>query len=330
MSSKTQLEVRGLKAAILSGKSPLPIVQDVSFNLVEGKTLALVGESGCGKTMTAMSILKVAFTPPALPPEGVVEYEGQNLIQLNDREMQQIRGGEIAMIFQDPSSSLNPLYPIGEQLMEAALLHLPFSEEECYQRCLEVLQQVGMASAESRMEDYPHQLSGGMKQRVMIAMALLANPKILIADEPTTALDVTIQAQLIELIREIQERSRMSMLLITHDMSVVAELAHDVAVMYAGQIVETGSVYQIFNNPRHPYTQGLFAAIDRSLPKGHLKTIKGTVPNLRHLPSGCHFHPRCPYAFERCYHEKVPLYTVTEKPLHQSRCFLEDVNSEPT
>lgn len=296
------------------------IVKGISFQLFAGKTLALVGESGCGKSISALSLLKIQPSPPFSVPQGVVEYGGQNLLEVSEKHLQAIRGGKISMVFQDPGRALNAVYTIGDQLMEAAYLHLGMNEEEAFAKCVEVLTKVGISQADMRMYDYPHQLSGGMKQRVMIAMALISNPDVLIADEPTTALDVTIQAQVLDLLRELQEKTGMSILLITHDLGVVADLAHDVAVMYAGTIVEIGSVHQIFENPSHPYTQGLFHAFKRDGSRGNLSTIKGSVPSLAELPKGCPFHPRCPYAFQKCYQGEVPDFKIEAG--HEAKCWL--------
>lgn len=322
MPSEPLLSVQDLRTSLRIGDSTHEVVRGVSFDLYPGKTLALVGESGCGKSMTALSLMRIAPSPPVLPSVGRVLFRGKDLLAITEREMCNLRGGKIAMIFQDPSSSLNPVYTIGEQLIEAATLHLKLNEEEAFERSVKTLSEVGIAQSASRMNDYPHQMSGGMKQRVMIAMALLCEPDILIADEPTTALDVTIQAQVLELMREIQQRLKTAILLITHDMGVVAELAHDVAVMYAGGIVEQGSASQVFSSPAHPYTIGLFKSLKREGGKGHLYTIKGTVPSLAHVPSGCPFHPRCPEVFEKCYHGNVPPFKVAEK--HTARCWLHE------
>jgi peptide/nickel transport system ATP-binding protein len=323
------LEVRHLTARLRQGNAIVPIVRNVSFDLYPGRTLALVGESGSGKTLTALSLLRIAFSPPALPPEGEVIYKKQNLLTLPEKQLRKIRGGKIGMVFQDPSSALDPVYPIGDQLTEASVLHLSLDEEQAFAKAVETLGAVGIPRPAMRMEDYPHQLSGGMKQRVMIAMALLCEPDILIADEPTTALDVTIQAQVLELIRDLQERFKMAVLLITHDMGIVAELAQDVAVMYAGGIVEQGDVHQIFHHPQHPYTMGLFESLNREgAKKCHLHTIKGSVPSFQHMPSGCAFHPRCPYAFEKCYSGEVPSFEIFPKPLHTARCWLREKKDE--
>lgn len=315
------LKVRDLTARLQIGSAIYNVVNQISFDLYPGKTLAIVGESGSGKSMTALSLLRIAFSPPSLPSTGEVLYKGMNLLEVSEKKMQKIRGAKIAMIFQDPSTALDPVYTIGDQLMETALLHLPLDEEQAFVRCIEVLESVGIPRPGERMENYPHQLSGGMKQRVMIAMAILCEPDILIADEATTALDVTIQAQVLELIRSMQSKLHMAVLLITHDMGVVAESADEVAVMYAGRIVEHGPVLQIFNAPAHPYTIGLFDSLKRGgFEKGQLKTIKGTVPSLQQIPPGCAFHPRCPYAFDKCLTGKVPDFSITQD--HAARCWL--------
>lgn len=323
MSSEPLLRVRGLRASLQLGDSVFPVVRGVSFDLVKGGILALVGESGCGKSMTALSLLKIANQPPALPPEGEVIFEGKNLLSLPEKELRRIRGGQIGMIFQDPSSALNPVYTVGDQLIEAAMLHHNIDEDEAYAKAEKVLRDVGIPAPSSRMEDYPHQLSGGMKQRVMIGMALLGEPSILIADEPTTALDVTVQAQVLDLLRDLKQKEQLAVLLITHDMGVVAELADHVAVMYAGKIVESGDVFQIFENPAHPYTKGLFESLQRKgTQRGELPTIRGSVPLLQQIPAGCPFHPRCPHAFEPCQSNSPPFFEVTPSPPHLARCWL--------
>lgn len=320
MMTEPILSVSNLRVRLKQGPISYEIVRGVSFDLYSGKTLALVGESGCGKSLSALSLLNIQPTPPFLHPEGMVNYRSQNLLKLSEKELQKIRGGKIAMIFQDPNNALNAVYTIGNQLMEVGLLHLGMDEEQAFAKSVEVLTAVGIPQGESRMNDYPHQLSGGMKQRVMIAMALIAEPDILIADEPTTALDVTIQAQVLDLLRQVQEKTKMSILLITHDMGVVAELADDVAVMYAGTIVEKAEVQRIFDKPLHPYTQGLFKAFKREGTRGNLSTIKGNVPSPEHIPSGCPFHPRCPFVFNKCYQGEVPDFKVNAD--QSTRCWL--------
>lgn len=326
---KPILKVNQLNTSLRLGKHPFKVVDAISFELHLGKTLALVGESGCGKSMTALSIMRILPTPPALPSEGEIFYKERNLLSISEEEMRKIRGSRIAMIFQDPSSALNPVYSIGSQLMEIAELHLSLYGDEAVERCVKALQEVGIPSPQERLYDYPHQLSGGMKQRVMIAMALMCEPDILIADEPTTALDVTIQAQVLDLIRQMQLERGLAVLLITHDMGVVAELADDVIVMYAAQSIETGNVDQIFDHPSHPYTMGLFHSRPTlEIQPGGLKPIKGSVPSLTHYPKGCRFHPRCPFVMDRCRHGEVPNFLIADKPQHHAKCWLYDGSLE--
>lgn len=319
MTSRPLLEVKNFSLAI----SEEGFIRDVSFLLTPGKLLALVGESGCGKSLTALSLMKLLDDAPFSVTSGEILYQGVDLLKLSERKMRRLRGGKIGMIFQDPSSSLNPVYKIGEQLMEAAFNHLEVDEKSAYAKSLEALKWVGMPEPVERMEDYPHQLSGGMKQRVMIAMALIGEPSILIADEPTTALDVTIQMQILELIRQLKTRRELAVLLITHDMGVVAELADEVAVMYAGEIIEHATVSEIFSHPSHPYTQGLFQSLDKVRdPEGRFRMIQGKVPSLNQLPEGCRFHPRCSYAFEKCKQGRVKTFALSST--HQSKCWLHD------
>lgn len=327
MSFKTDpiLEVKDLRVSLKLPQGIFPVVQNVNFSLYPGKTLALVGESGCGKTMTALSLLKLGDSSFTLPPEGQVIFKGENLLTISEKRLRQIRGAKIAMVFQDPTTSLNPLYTIGNQLMEVLFTHTSAEEEEAYERTVQALISVGIPDPRRRMEEYPHELSGGMRQRVMIAMAILCEPEILIADEPTTALDVTIQAQVLELISHLQKKSGMSVLLITHDLGIVGEMADDVAVMYATEIVESGSSDRLFHKPSHPYTQALFNASKRAkIDAVHLEAIKGSVPPIYSLPSGCKFHPRCPFVFSPCYQGQVPAFCVEENPLHLSKCWLEE------
>lgn len=317
------LSVRNLTTRLQIDRRVVSVVEELSFDLYHGKTLALVGESGCGKSMTALSLMRILPNPPALHPTGEVIYKERNLLSLSEKEMRKIRGGKIAMIFQDPTSSLNPVYTIGSQLLEAAELHLNLSGDDAVDCCIKALQEVGISTPRERFDDYPHQMSGGMRQRVMIAMALMCEPDILIADEPTTALDVTIQAQVLDLMRKLQEKRGMALLLITHDMGVVAEMAHDVIVMYAAQGVERGSVLDIFDHRSHPYTKGLFESrTDINMPRGTLKPIKGSVPSAGHFPKGCRFHPRCPYVMDICLHGEVPNFSVGER--HEAKCWLYD------
>ncbi|CRX38939.1 ABC transporter ATP-binding protein [Estrella lausannensis] len=330
MREEPVLKVQNLKTELYLSGRPYAVVKDVSFDLYRGKTLAIVGESGCGKSLTALSLIRVLPEPPALHPRGKIWYQGINLLDLSEKEMRKIRGGKIAMIFQDPLSSLNPVYTIGDQLAEAAALHLNLFGEEAYQKAEEMLNHVGIPSPKERLADYPHQLSGGMRQRVMIAQALISKPDVLIADEPTTALDVTIQAQVIDLLKRLQKEDGMAILLITHDMGVVSELADEVLVMYASEGIESGSVDEIFENKSHPYTQGLF----NSRPSGSaeegdvLHPIPGIVPQLTDYPSGCRFHPRCPFAMKKCTLNSPPLFALGERGRHQSACYLEDGTEE--
>jgi peptide/nickel transport system ATP-binding protein/oligopeptide transport system ATP-binding protein len=289
-------------------------VDDVSFYLDRGELLGLVGESGCGKSITALSIMRL-IAPPGKIVGGQISFDDKNLLKLSDREMRAIRGDDIAMIFQDPMTSLNPVFTVGEQIAEALRLHRKLSRKAAREAAIEAMREVSIPDPARRINDYPHQLSGGMRQRVMIAMALACDPKLLIADEPTTALDVTIQAQILELLNELRKNRELAVLLITHDLGVVAEVADRVAVMYTGRIVEESPVEELFARPRHPYTEGLL----RSVPKltsataakaERLETIEGTVPSPTDLPPGCHFAPRCPYRMPRCTTEEIPLYDL--------------------
>ena len=319
------LNVKELTTKLKVGRTVLTAVDRISFSLEKGKTLALVGESGCGKSLTALSILRILPRPPALPSEGQVLFGETDLLKMPEREMRKIRGSKIAMIFQDPMSALNPVYSILNQLMEVAEVHLGLYEEEAEERCLKALEEVGIEDPVRCLEAYPHQLSGGMKQRVMIAMALMCEPDVLIADEPTTALDVTIQKQVLDLMKSLQEKTQMSILLITHDMGVVAQMADDSVVMYATQMMEQGSVRDIFQQKSHPYTEALFRSLPSAdVPKGQLKAIRGTVPQLSELPKGCYFHPRCPYAMPVCRSGEVPLFPGGGEPGHLAKCWLRD------
>lgn len=320
---KTILSVRRLTTQLKIGKEVVTVVDNLSFDLRAGETLSLVGESGCGKSMTALSLMRILPEGVALPPQGEVLYKGQNLLTLPERKMRALRGSKLAMIFQDPMSSLNPVMTIGAQLMEVAELHLRLDPEAARARAIDALHSVGLASPEQRLSDYPHQLSGGMKQRVMIAMALLCEPDLLIADEPTTALDVTVQAQVLELIRTLQQERGTALLLITHDMGVVAEMADEVIVMYAARSMERAPVTTLFDHHAHPYTQGLFSSrLSKKSAHGPLVVIPGSVPRLGHFPAGCPFHPRCGHATERCRKGDVPRVTLSEG--HELACWLHD------
>jgi len=301
------LQVKNLTTCLRIGKQDFPVVNQIYFDLHSGKTLALVGESGCGKSMTALSLMRILPTPHAVPSTGEVIYREKNLLEIPESEMRNIRGNNIGMIFQDPMSSLNPVYSIGDQLLEVAEVHLGLEGDEAEGKVIQALEDVGIPNPVVRFHDYPHQLSGGMKQRVMIAMSLMCEPDILIADEPTTALDVTIQAQVLQLMRELQQKTGMAILLITHDMGVVSEMADDVLVMYATKEIEKGTKKQIFDNRSHPYTEGLFNSLPQvHQPKEKLNVIKGSVPSIQELPGGCHFHPRCPYVMDMCRQGGVP------------------------
>jgi oligopeptide/dipeptide ABC transporter ATP-binding protein len=318
--SEPLLELSELQTHFFTDDGVVRAVDGVSFSLSPGETLAVVGESGSGKSVTSLSILRLVASPPGRIVGGHIRFRGRDLLALSDAEMRTIRGKEISMIFQEPMTSLNPVYTCGEQILEVLVLHEKLDRATARARTIELLRHVGIPSPEQRVDEYPHQMSGGMRQRVMIAMALACRPALLIADEPTTALDVTIQAQILDLLRELRRELGMAVLLITHDLGVVAETADRVAVMYAGQVVEYCAVRPAFHATRHPYTAGLLA----SLPKlgaetERLRVIPGNVPNPARFPSGCRFHPRCPIAVERCRSEVPALRDVGGG--HLARCF---------
>lgn len=299
------LEVKNLVTNFRTDRGLITAVNGVSFDVFKGRTLGIVGESGSGKSVTALSIMRLIPNPPGIISEGEIHYNGKNILSLSDREMRKIRGNEISMIFQEPMTSLNPVYTVGNQIEEVLRLHQNLSKKDALDKSIDLFKLVGIPSPEKRVKEYPHQLSGGMRQRVMIAMALACEPSILIADEPTTALDVTIQAQILDLMNKLQAELGMGIILITHDLGVVAETCHDVAVMYCGKIVERADVKTLFSNPKHPYTKGLMESIpsfDSTLGKerGKLATIEGMVPSLFDLPSGCSFQDRCFRAIEDC------------------------------
>ncbi|MDR1249497.1 MAG: ABC transporter ATP-binding protein [Treponema sp.] len=301
------LKVRGLVTRFKTKKGDITAVDEVDFEIHRARILGVVGESGCGKSVTSLSILSLLSSGGEVAA-GEVILEGRNLRLLSEKEMCGVRGNEIAMIFQDPMTSLNPVFTIEQQLVEPFMIHRHASRREAREKALEMLRKVGIPSPERRLNEYPHQLSGGMRQRVMIAMALSCNPKLLIADEPTTALDVTIQAQILDLMRELRDRTGTAIMLITHDMGVVAEMADDILVMYAGKAVEYGPAERIFASPKHPYTQGLLRSIPRlDEDTETLYAIKGAVPGSRDLPPGCRFAPRCSRAAERCRREPPPM-----------------------
>jgi oligopeptide/dipeptide ABC transporter ATP-binding protein len=303
---------------------PVPAVDDVSFEIRAGETLGLVGESGSGKSVTALSIMRLV-QPPGRIATGAIRFRNRNLLDLSEAEMRKVRGADIGLIFQEPMTALNPVFTVGDQIGEALLVHDRATRRGATARAVELLDAVGVPDAAHRVRDYPHQLSGGMRQRVLIAIAVACKPSLLVADEPTTALDVTIQAQILDLLRQMKDTFHLSLLLITHDLGVIAETADRVAVMYAGRIVEEGAVRDIFRAPKHPYTRGLLASTPGGAPGARLRAIEGTVPTLGALPSGCAFHPRCPDRFDPCATSPPPEYTVG--PDHGARCYLYDNQS---
>lgn len=313
------LQVKNLKTYFHTEAGLVKAVNDVSFDVEKGKTLGIVGESGCGKSMTSLSIMRLIEKPGQIEG-GEILLEGKDIVKMSEDEMRKIRGKKIAMIFQEPMTSLNPVFTIGQQLIEALLLHENMTKKEAKERAIEMLKLVKIPLAERRFDEYPHQLSGGMRQRVMIAMALAQNPSLIIADEPTTALDVTIQAQIMELMKEMKEKTGVSIMLITHDMGVVAEMADKIMVMYAGMVIEYATAREIFKDPKHPYTKGLLASIPRKDKDiDRLYTIEGTVPSLTSMPKGCRFCDRCTRAMEKCRNEQPPMYQFGERSV---RCFL--------
>jgi len=317
------IDVKNLKTHFFTEEGVVKAVDGVDFDIYPGETLGIVGESGCGKSVTALSIMGLVESPPGEIVEGEIMFEGRDLTELPEREMRKIRGNDISMIFQEPMTSLNPVYTVGDQIAESLLLHKDLSKKEARSRSVEMLRKVGIPLPEQRVDEYPHQLSGGMRQRVMIAMALSCDPQLLIADEPTTALDVTIQAQILELLGELEDDFDMSIMMITHDLGVIAEVSDRIAVMYAGKVMEYSSAVDIFDNPSHPYTWGLM----RSIPKIHeevdqLEAIPGVVPSPLEFPEGCKFNSRCFMAQDKCFEEEPPLHEVEDR--HQSRCWFID------
>lgn len=320
------LEVKNLVTKFKTDGGVITAVDGISFSVEKGRTLGIVGESGCGKSVTSLSVMRLIPSPPGEIASGEILFNGSDLLKLPISEMRKIRGNKISMIFQEPMTSLNPVFTIGDQIREAILLHQHVNKTQANEKVVEMLKLVGIPSPEKRVEDYPHQLSGGMRQRVMIAMALSCNPAVLIADEPTTALDVTIQAQILDLMKKLSKELGMAMMLITHDLGVIAETADDVIVMYAGKVVEQGPVKEIFSNPKHPYTRGLLSSIPTfvasSLNEGkvrpRLETIPGIVPSLLELPKGCRFQTRCPFATEECKAAEPELRSIG--PSHDIAC----------
>ena len=321
---KTILQVKDLQTTFFTDSGEIPAVDHIDFHLKEGEILGIVGESGCGKSVTSLSIMGLVPSPPGKIVGGEILFEDTDLLKISERQMRRVRGNDVAMIFQEPMTSLNPLFTIGNQMIEAVLIHeKKWTKKQAISRAVEMLNLVGLPRAADMMKDYPHQLSGGMRQRVMIAMALVCDPKVLIADEPTTALDVTIQAQILKLMKELNTRLNTAILLITHDLGVVAESCERVIVMYAGQIIEEAPVETIFDNPQHPYTKGLIQSVpDMRYKKDRLYSIAGNVPRPGTIKQGCRFASRCEYAFDRCLQENPELFETST--IHKTRCFLYD------
>lgn len=316
------LEISGLRTEFTTPGGVIKAVDGVSFTVRKGETLGIVGESGCGKSITSLSIMQLLPKRVGRVAAGEIRFEGKNLLAASHREIRQIRGNRIAMIFQEPMTSLNPVFKVGMQVSEAARYHLKIGKQEARKRVVDMLAKVGIPRPEKIFDQYPHQLSGGMRQRVMIAMAMVCNPSLLIADEPTTALDVTIQAQILDLMRDLQSKEGTSIMMITHDLGVVAEMCDRVVIMYAGQVVEEADVKTLFREPRHPYTRGLLASLPQLAGDAdRLKSIPGQVPNPLEMPSGCRFAPRCPIRVERCEQAEPELKEIA--PGHLCRCLLE-------
>ena len=324
MSQTPVLEVKKLRTSFFTSDGEVPAVDEISFSIGKGEVVGIVGESGCGKSVTSLSIMKLIPQPPGKIVGGEIRLNGENLVDASEKRMRELRGNDVAMIFQEPMTSLNPLFTIGSQLTEAIRLHRKGTKKEAFTQGVEMLKLVGLPRAEAIMKEYPHQLSGGMRQRVMIAMALSCHPRLLIADEPTTALDVTIQAQILALMKDLNDKLDTSIIMITHDLGVVAEVCQKVIVMYAGKVVEEGDVEVIFQNPKHPYTSGLLKSIpDIRAKKERLYSIPGNVPKPGSITEGCRFAARCEFVHERCLGESPPLY-ATEDDGHYVRCFLHD------
>ena len=313
------LEVKNLEASIKTKTGAIHAIEDISFSMEKGEILGVVGESGCGKSMTALSILRLLPTPPIEISGGQILYDGQDLLKMNKASIRSIRGNRISMIFQEPMTSLNPVYTVGNQIIEAIHFHRKVSRKVCWEQAVKMLKMVGIPAPEQRMKEYPHQLSGGMRQRVMIAMALSCQPELLIADEPTTALDVTIQAQILDELKRLQKQTGTAIMLITHDLGVVADMAQKVLVMYAGKVVEYADTIDIFSRPLHPYTEGLLKSIPRlnqSVEKLHV--IDGMVPSLSQMSKGCRFCPRCEYATKYCQEYEPPMLVCDNRKV---RCW---------
>ena len=328
MSAQPLLEVRNLRTWFNTERGLFRAVDGIDFSVGRARSVGLVGESGCGKSVTSLSLMGLVPSPPGQVSADALVFEGRDVLGLSTEERRLLRGGRMAMIFQEPMTSLNPVHTIGQQIVEAIRAHADLSHEAARARAIEVLELVRIPSAAQRFDDFPHHLSGGMRQRVMIAMALACEPALLIADEPTTALDVTIQAQILELLRDLQQRLGMAILIITHDLGVIAELVDEVIVMYAGRIVESAPVHELFNDPQHPYTIGLLGSIPRlDVARERLSTIEGSVPSPANQPAGCRFAPRCPFADARCHAEAPPLRSLG--PAHLAACWKAPVELAP-
>lgn len=326
MSSSSILDVQGLKTSFFTDDGEVPAVDNMNFYINPGEILGVVGESGCGKSVTSLSVMDLVPNPGKVK-EGSIRFKDEELTKASKKRMRQIRGNEIAMIFQEPMTSLNPVFTIGNQMIEGIRIHKRVSKKEATKIAVNMLKKVGLPRAEQLIGEYPHQLSGGMRQRVMIAMAMACEPELLIADEPTTALDVTIQAQILDLMKRLNEDMNTSILLITHDLGVVADICTRIVVMYAGKVVEEGSVRDIFNDPQHPYTEGLIKSVpDMRSKKNRLYSIPGNVPKPGTVTHGCKFAPRCPYVFDRCTEENPELIDTEEG--HRVRCFLHETSRE--
>jgi peptide/nickel transport system ATP-binding protein len=315
------LEIKNLQTHFTSDRGIVKAVDGVNITVNKGETVGVVGESGCGKSVTSLSIMRLLKDTPGKIAGGTIQYEGKNLLTISEKEMRMIRGNEIAMIFQEPMTSLNPVYKIGRQIEEAVQLHLKYNKKQAKEHAIKMLRLVGIPRAEEIVDEFPYQLSGGMRQRVMIAMAMACNPKLLIADEPTTALDVTIQAQILDLMRNLREESETAILLITHDLGVVAEMCDRVVVMYAGKVVEEADVFTIFEDPKHPYTKGLLDSVPKLGKKiGRLDSIPGNVPTPGNMPQGCKFAPRCSMVMNICRNQDPELIQIDKE--HTCRCWL--------
>jgi len=323
MKAQTIMSVENLETTFFTDSGEIPAVNNVTFHINEGEVLGIVGESGSGKSVTSLSIMGLVPSPPGKITNGTIHLYDKNLLDMSERQMRNVRGNDIAMIFQEPMTSLNPLFTIGNQIIEALSIHNKISKKEARIRSIDMLQLVGLARAEQLMDEYPHQLSGGMRQRVMIAMALICNPKLLIADEPTTALDVTTQAQILKLMKRLNKELNTAIMLITHDLGVVAEICERVVVMYAGEIVEEAPVRDLFHHPKHPYTKGLIQSVpDIRKKETSLHSIPGNVPIPGSVKNGCQFAERCEFKFDRCTAEAPPIYEISDG--EKVRCFLFD------